>query len=85
LKFVETFFGSPDQLPNALGARIFDVFCNGVALLRNFDILKEAGGPNCVLDKSFSHIRPNAQDKIVISFIPVRDYACISAIELIPE
>jgi hypothetical protein len=85
LKFVESFFGTPGQVSDGQGARLFDVFCNGQVLLRNFDIFKEAGGQNRALDKTFSHIRPNAQDKIVLSLVPVRDYACLSAIELIPE
>ncbi|HOL70579.1 MAG TPA: malectin domain-containing carbohydrate-binding protein [Bryobacteraceae bacterium] len=82
LKFAESYFVEPNVPP---GARLFDVYCNGVALLRNFDILKEAGRPNYAIDKVFKGVSPNAQDKLIISFVPVQDYAIINAIEVVQE
>ncbi|MBI4893011.1 MAG: malectin [Acidobacteria bacterium] len=82
LKFAESYFAQPNA---PAGARIFDVFLNGVTVLHNFDILKEAGSPNRALDKVFHGLTPNAQDKLIISFVPVRDYAILNAIEVIPE
>ncbi len=65
--------------------RLFNVLCNGEALLRNFDIVREAGGANHSLIKYFQGIKPNAQDKIILSFVPISHYATVSAIEVLPE
>jgi hypothetical protein len=67
-----------------LGSREFDVFCNGIALLRDFDIYKEAGGGHVLL-KTFHGLKPNAQGKFVLSFVPVRNYATVDAIEVADE
>jgi hypothetical protein len=52
-------------------------------LLKNFDILGEAGAEPIV--RTFSHIQPTAQGKIEISFTPVVNYPSVNAIEVIPE
>jgi hypothetical protein len=86
LFFAETYFGS--KLPFAsrgeIGARLFNVFCDGTALLRNFDVTREAGGPNRALVRTFENVEPNAQGKIVLEFEPVRNYAEVNAIEVTP-
>jgi hypothetical protein len=53
--------------------------------LRNFDISKEAGGPLTAIDKTFHNLQPDAQGKLVLSFVPVRDYACVDALEVEEE
>jgi hypothetical protein len=78
-------FGAASPADAASRHRFFDVYCNGTDLLRNFDVLKESGGPNRVLVKTFRGLTPNPQGKILLSFIPVDDYACVRAIEVIPE
>lgn len=83
LKFAETFYGLGGQ--GGVGSRMFDVYCNGVALLRNLDIYKEAGGGNRPLDKVFRGVTPNAQGRLVLWFAPVVDYATVSAIEVVDE
>jgi beta-galactosidase len=83
LYFAETFFGS--KLPYAAGsagARLFNVFANGEALLRDFDVAKDAGGANRATIKTFGNIEPNAQGNIVLEFVPVRNYAEVNAIEV---
>lgn len=83
LYFAETFFGS--KLPYAagsVGARLFNVFGNGVALLRDFDVAKDAGGPNRATVKTFENMEPNAQGNIVLEFVPLRNYAEVNAIEV---
>ena len=95
LRFAETYWGDeartpslPDQngsLRGGVGSRIFDVYCNGVALLQNFDIAKEAGGPVIALTKTFHNLKPNAQGKLVLHFVPVKDYACVTALEVLDE
>jgi hypothetical protein len=67
------------------GCRVFDVYCNGQVLLKNVDLFQEAAGQNRALDKIFYHIRSNAHDKIVLTFVPIRNYACVCAIEILQE
>jgi len=66
------------------GKRVFDVYCNGVALLRRFDIFKEAGANRGVV-KTFRGLEPNGQGKLQLWFMPARDYANVFAIEVTPE
>lgn len=82
LKFCEGHYGRRNAGPGGVGSRIFDVYCNGVTLLRGFDITKEAGGEGRPLDRVFSGIRPTAQGKIVLSFVPVVGMACVNGIEV---
>ncbi len=84
LYFAEEYFGSGGAGSGGQGSRVFDVFCNGVALLRNFDILKETG-MNHPLVKTFHGLAPNAQGKLVISFIPIHNYASLYALEVVDE
>lgn len=67
------------------GARLFNVYANGVTLLRGFDIFREAHGANSALVKRFRHIDSNPFDKIELHFEPVNDYAVINAIEVEDE
>ncbi|TAM82259.1 MAG: hypothetical protein EPN47_09995 [Acidobacteria bacterium] len=82
LRFSETYFGPGNPGGGGAGSRIFDVFANRKRILHNFDIFKEAGGENRALDKTFSGLTPNAQGQIVLEFVPVVNYACVSAIEV---
>ena len=85
LRFAETWFGPGDPGGGGAGSRVFDVYCNGIALLRNFDIFRAAGGAQRAVEKSFHGIVPNAQGKIVLSFVPVVNYACVNAIEVVDD
>ncbi len=80
LRFAETY---PSQI--RVGDRIFDVHCNGTTLLKNFDILREAGSVNRAVEKVFRHVPANAQGKLLLSFVPVRNYAIVNAIEVATE
>ncbi|MCP5117995.1 MAG: hypothetical protein GY953_44840, partial [bacterium] len=90
LRFVEAHYGAPnertpDTQTGGEGSRVFNVFCNGEALLKNFDVFQEAGGPSIPLARTFRGLEPSAQGKLVFSFVPVKDYATVSAIEILPE
>jgi hypothetical protein len=63
---------------------VFHVYCNGEALLKDFDVYKE-GGSLRVITKTFSHIRPSAQGKINLIFEPVVNNATVSGIEILDE
>ncbi|MGH9623614.1 MAG: malectin domain-containing carbohydrate-binding protein [Bryobacteraceae bacterium] len=84
LYFAETYFG-PGGPPNTgVGSRLFNVSCNGVMLLRNFDIFKEAGRCHALV-KTFSGLKPTAQGKLMFWFDPVVNYASLCAIEVLDE
>ena len=89
LRFVERHFGtvdfSGDKNPGGSGSRLFDVFCNGEALLRNFDVFRKAGGGKRETVQTFRRLKPNAQGKLALSFVPVKDYAMVNAIEVEPD
>jgi len=85
LRFCEGHYGIGNAGRGGLGSRLFDVYCNGVALLRDFDVFKEAGGEGRPVDRTFSGIRPTAQGKIVLSFVPVMGMACVNAIEVVED
>ncbi|MGA3130344.1 MAG: malectin domain-containing carbohydrate-binding protein [Terracidiphilus sp.] len=83
LYFQEPWFGKENVGIGGPGSRVFDVWCNGVVLLRNFDILNEAGSSAIV--KTFDNVQATAQGKIELSFSPVINYPLINAIEVSPE
>ncbi len=85
LYFAETYFGADNAGGGGDGSRLFDVYCNGIALLRKFDVFKEAGGADRAVVKTFHGLEPNAQGKLLISFVPIENYACINAIEVTQE
>ena len=80
LRFAETFPGRTGR-----GLRVFDVYCNGTTLLKNFDVFAEAGQPNRAINKVFHDIPANAQGKLMLSFVPVVNYAIVNAIEVVAE
>jgi hypothetical protein len=76
LKFAEIWYTQPGQ-------RIFDISINGASVLRHFDIVAAAGGPNRALDREFRV--PTVDHRIVIQLKPVVSNPKISAIELVPR
>ena len=84
LHFAETYWGRENPGGGGAGIRLFDVFCNGSALMRNFDIYKEVGADRALV-KTFHHLKPNAQGKLQLSFVPVHNYASLFALEVEDE
>jgi hypothetical protein len=82
--------GNWNQSPSSTGdgrpavAHIFNLFCNGNALLKNFDLASEARQSD-VVTRKFTGLQPNAQGKLLLSFIPVDGYASVTGIEVIPQ
>ncbi len=72
------------SLPNVAAAHVFDVYCDGKALLRHFDLAQEAH-PGDVVQRKFTGLVPNAQGKLLLSFVPVDGYAAITGIEVVPQ
>ena len=85
LHFREAYFGLHNPGMGGAGSRIFDVYCNGVALLKDFDIFAEAGGADRALVKEFTGLEANAQGKLILNFQPIKNYALINALEIIQE
>jgi hypothetical protein len=87
LYFAEEWFGLSDGGGggDASGQRVFDVYCNGVYLLHDFDMYREAGGSLKAFTRVFHGLKPNHQGKLFLSFVPNRDYAALTALEVVPE
>lgn len=83
LHFAEMWFGTPESHLPAFHQRFFNVFANGVALLRDYDIAADAGGSNRCLEKDFENLEPNAQGMLLLQFVPVKNYAEVNAIEVV--
>ena len=83
--FSEEWFGPGKPAGGGAGSRLFDIFCNGIALRRNFDIYKEAGGANTALRVTVHNLSPNLQGKLDFALVPVRNYASIDALQVVDE
>jgi hypothetical protein len=84
LYFSEKYWGVEGSNRRGIGSRVFDIFCNGVALTRSLDIV-EAVGSGHALIKTYHGLRPNAQGKLIVSFVPDVNYASVDALELEEE
>lgn len=69
---------------SAAVAHVFNVFCNGKSLLQNFDLAHEAASSDVII-RRFAGLEPNAQRKLLLSFVPVDGYATVTGIEVIPQ
>jgi len=87
LYFLESFFSPliPAAHCQGEGCRVFDVTCNGVMLLQDFDIFQAALGAFRPVVREFHGLHPNGQGKLLLSFSPKVNYAEVRAIEIIDE
>ena len=85
MRFSEGWFGPGKPEGGGVGNRRFDILGNSLALAHNFDIFKEAGGPDRAVERTFHNLHPNPQGKLIISMTPSDNYACVNAIEVIDE
>jgi hypothetical protein len=87
LHFLESFFSPliPAAGCRGAGCRVFDVTCNGVLLLQDFDIFQAAPGAFRPVIREFHGLHPNGQGKLLLSFSPKVNYAEVRAIEVIDE
>jgi hypothetical protein len=82
----EKLFGPGKYRGGGDGSHLFDILCNGVALARDFDVYKRAGGADRALAQTFHGLQPNALGKLAISLLPVKDlYPYINALEIVDE
>jgi hypothetical protein len=85
LYFTESWFGPANFAGGGVGSRIFDILSNGVAIRRGFDIFKEAHGSYRAVVFPIHGVEPDAQGKLNISLIPIRNYAELNALEVVDE
>ena len=75
----------PGTGPERFGRkRVFDIHSNGKTIIRNLNILDEVG-ENHPLVRKITGLEPNAQGKLLLEFVPVSDYATVTAIEVLPQ
>ena len=80
----EKYWGLDTSKSSGVGRRVFDVFCNGTALTRNLDIADAVGSAHALV-KTYHGLRPNAQGKLIVSFVPDVNYASVDAVEVEEE
>jgi hypothetical protein len=85
LYFAEAWFGPDAPAGGGVGRRVFDILCNGVVLRRGFDIFKEAHGSGRGVTWTAHGLEPDTQGKLNIALTPVRNYACVNAVEVLDE
>jgi len=83
LYFREPWFGKQNGVIGGPGSRVFDVACNGVLLMKDFDIL--ANGNTNPIVKTFDNVQASADGRIELYFMPVVNYPLVNAIEVLPE
>jgi hypothetical protein len=83
LYFSEGWFGKSNGGPGGVGSRMFDVYCDGMTLLKDFDILREQKDGAAIV--TFNHVKPTAHGMLDLDFVPVKNYPLINAIEIDPE
>ncbi len=84
LHFAETWFGLNAE--GGQGSRVFDVYCNGTTLLKGFDVLEAGGGAaGRAVVEIFHSLQPSPQGKLDLTFVPVVNYALLSAVEVEEE
>jgi hypothetical protein len=84
LHFADSFFGQDAPEGGGESSRLFDVNANGKTLLRDFDVIADAGGSNTADIKIFSNIGPASDGLLHLDFIPHRNVAFVNAIEIFP-
>ena len=78
---VRLYFAEPDQLEP--GERVFSVMLQGRGVLKDFDIVEQAGGPFRVVMREFKGVRVDGD--LTLRFKPSKGQALICGIELIGE
>jgi hypothetical protein len=75
---------SSNGLERAGPSRVFDIYCNGKTIIRNLNILDDVG-ENRPLVRKITGLESNAQGKLLLEFVPISDYATVTAIEVLPQ
>jgi malectin (di-glucose binding ER protein) len=84
LHFIEHHGAAASASAPAAQDRVFNVFCNGKTIVPNLNIVDEVG-ENRPLVRKVKGLEPNAQGKLLLEFVPVAQYATVTAIEVVAE
>ena len=84
LHFAETQYGPENAGGGGEGSRTMTVTANGETLLRDFDVLADAGGERTAEVKVFHDISPASDGQLHLSFSGKSGSAMLSAIEILP-
>jgi malectin (di-glucose binding ER protein) len=85
LHFAETIFGENNIAGGGEASRIFTVRMNGLIILRETDILADAGGSNTANIKVYKDVSPAADGYLHLEFLPnYKEVAFVNAIEIVP-
>jgi hypothetical protein len=84
LYMAERYWGPQNSGNGGVGSRIFNVRCDNLELLRNFDLLK-AAHDSPVVAARFRHLHPDSTGKLNLEFLPVLNYAVLNALEVEAE
>lgn len=82
LHFAELYWGAPGGGSGGIGSRVFNVSAEGTMVLNQFDIFLAAGGANTATVAQLDGVVVN-DGKLTISLQAVKDYAALSAIEIL--
>ena len=78
------FVGAQSEKATPVSTRVFDVYCNGRAIVSHLNIADQVGS-NQPLVRKVTGLQPNAQGKLLLEFVPLSQYATVSAIEVVAE
>ncbi len=85
LYFAEMMFGEGNSAGGGETSRVFNVFANGVPLLKEFDVIADAGGPRIGDIRAFRDLSPDKDGKLRLEFWPSRNnLPFVNAIEVVP-
>ena len=84
LHFAETVYGPENAGGGGEGSRTMTVTANGETLLRDFDVLADAGGERTAEVKVFHDISPASDGQLHLSFSGRNGSAMLSAVEILP-
>jgi Malectin domain len=83
LHFAETLYGENNAAGGGESSRIFHVYINGNQVLRDFDVISDAG-PSTADIRAFKDISPSSDGKLHLKFVPMTNSPLLSAIEITP-
>ena len=89
LHFIERHFhraerGQPLSSLGSTGVRLFNVYCNHKLILREVNILEQAGAGRPLV-RQVAGLEPDAQGELLLEFVPDQYYATVTAIEVVPQ
>jgi len=85
LYFAENFYGPENAGAGGEGSRTMTISANGQVLLRDFDVLADAGGERTAEVKVFPDLSPASDGQLHLSFVSGKSgSAMVSAIETLP-